>query len=158
MIGFELSIDRPAFVDALRDVQLTEVRKIELLLESVGFETIAFLRSLSGGEGEAEGAEQRVSFRTRSGAGVSFLTNRTGPTHPGGWRDITGNLANAYAFRVETHSDGATLIFTNSMEYAAFLEARKGIWVLRGVTEPAGPLERKLREVLPRIAPNWELR
>lgn len=158
MIGFELSIDREAFRTSLRALEVQETRKIELLLQSVGFETVAYLRSLTGGEGEAKGAEARVSFRTRAGAQVSFAINRSGPAHPGGWRDITGNLANAYAFTVESHPDGATLVFTNHMEYAAALEARDGYWVLRGVTDPGGPLERKLREVLPRVAPGWEIR
>lgn len=159
MIGFELSIDKDAFRAELRALEVSESRKIELLLQSVGFEVVAYLRSLSGGEGEAaRGPARTVRFNTREGTRVSFETNRSGPTHPGGWRDVTGNLALAYAFQVESNAAGATLIFTNHMEYAAALEARDGLWVLRGVTDPGGPLDRKLREVLPKVAPGWEIR
>ena len=138
MIGFELSIDQDSFRQALRTAEMEEQRKIELLLEAVGAETVAFLRTLT--------AETRPGVRPGEPARRA---------HPGGWADITGNLANAYAYEVQRIPDGATLVLSNSMEYSAVLEIRDGYFVLRGVTDPGGPLEQALRRAIPQVAPGW---
>lgn len=127
------------FAPMLKAVQADTDTKIRLLLEAVGVETIALLRSVTN--------ERRPPVRRGEGERSA---------HPGHWADITGALANAYAFSVERDPQGGwVLILTNSMAYAAYLEARDGFFVLSGVLEPGGPVDRALRAALAQVAPGW---
>jgi hypothetical protein len=107
----------------------------------VGHETIAFLRSYT---------EQRVPpVRAHQAARRA---------HPGGWSDVTGNMVNAFAFEIQDGPEQLALIFTNSMEYAAMVEARDGLFVLKGITDKGGPVDKALRRAIDAIAPGMELR
>jgi len=53
--------------------------------------------------------------------------------------------------------NGAVLTLSNSMGYAGTLEKRDGYYVLKGVTDPGGPLEQELRAAIARIAPSWRV-
>lgn len=129
-------------IDAmLQGITLDTMAKVEILLQAVGAETIAYLRSLT----------SNTRPPVRAGEGSRYA-------HPGGWADVTGNLANAYAFAVEKGSDSISLVLSNSMSYAAILEARDGFFVLSGVTDPGGPVQTSLERALARIAPDMELR
>ena len=115
--------------------------KIFRVLQMVGINTIAYLRSFTA----------RRSPPVRRGEGSRAQ-------HPGGWADVTSNLANAYTWKVTRDEGGATLVLSNSMEYAAYLEARDGFFVLRGVAEPGGPVEQALKEAAAVVAPGWVVR
>jgi hypothetical protein len=96
------------------------------------------------------------------------LTDRTRPpvrkgeprraAHPGRWADVTGVMANSYAWQVEVDSDGGRVILSNSAEYAIYVDAMDGYFVLRGVTDRGGPVEEILRRVIAQVAPEWEVR
>jgi len=127
--------------DILREIEtvrIPEMQKVRNVAEMVGRETIAFLRSNTG------------EMRPPSRAGQPSRR-----AHPGGWADITGNLALAYDFEIVEEADGWLIHFRNGMEYAAMLEARDGYFVLRNVTDPGGPVDRALRTAVARIAPDW---
>jgi hypothetical protein len=127
--------------DILREIEavrISEMQKVRNVAEMVGHETIAFLRSKTG--------ETQPPLR----AGQPSRR-----AHPGGWADVSGNLALAYEFEILEEPDGWLVHFRNGMEYAAILEARDGYFVLRGVTDPGGPVDRALRIAIARIAPDW---
>ncbi len=130
-----------AFAAFQRDVRAV----LPHILDKIGIETIAFLRSHT--------SETRPPARKPGGK----MTG-TRPAHPGGWADVTGDLARAYSYDVSTNSDGVVLTLRNTMEYAIYLEARDGYFVLSGVTEAGGPVVRALRDVVHEIAPGWEVR
>lgn len=139
-LELSLSVDRDAIAREIAALHVDTTEKIRLVLEAIGVETIAYLRSLT--------AELRPPV------------HRGGPNrhaHPGHWADVTGNLANAYGYAVHVVADGAVLVLRNTMEYAAALEAKEGYFVLKGVTERDGPIDRALRHALKTIAPDWEL-
>lgn len=136
------------FTSAFSDVDFRESfaaltipveKKIEFVLREVGIETIAYLRKLTG--------ELRPPWPSAGGP------NR--PAHPGHWADRTGNLANAYGWEVSPLPDGFVLALYNTMEYAVYLEAHDGFFVLSGVTERGGPVEKAVREAIATIAPEW---
>lgn len=130
--------------DMLLDIEGIEREVLDILhgmAEAIGHRTVAYLRSLTG------------VMRPPAKPGGAFRY-----AHPGGWADITSNLANAYRFEVRPNGKGWTLAFINSMEYAAYLEAHDGYFVLSGVTDPGGPVEQAMRQVLAEVAPNWEIR
>lgn len=55
--------------------------------------------------------------------------------HPGGWADVSGNLAGAYKHDPKQLTEVLfALTMINGMEYGVFLE-RKGFWVLSGLFE-----------------------
>jgi hypothetical protein len=121
-------------------VQETD-KRIELILQIVGANTVAYLRSLT--------TVRRPPVR--KGEGERWA-------HPGGWADISSNLANAYAFEVRQSGAGWELVLSNHMEYAAYLEAKDGYFVLSGVTEPGGPVEQAIRDAVAEVAPGWVVR
>lgn len=93
----------------------------------------------------------------RVGAEVTAELRQLSPSDRG-WRNVTGNLADSYAFEVHTHSDGPTLVLSNSAEYAATLQARDGYFVLTGVLDAGGPVEGALLRGAASVAPDWEVR
>lgn len=95
----------------------------------VGSETIAFLRSLTD--------EMRPPARAGEGPRRA---------HPGHWADIRGTLSASYSYKVEATEFGARLTLINTAEYAVYVDLREGFYVLRGVGDVGGPIERILRE------------
>lgn len=73
-----------------------------------------------------------------------------------GWANITGHLADSYRPpKVEQVTNGWRLTLANTAFYSVFLEARDGMMVLSGVTDPGGPFDQKLREVCADVAPDF---
>lgn len=111
------------------------------VLDAVGAETVSYLRSYT---------SQRVPAVRRG--------EPERKAHPGGWGDVTSNLMNSYRYEVLNNLDGGLmLVLINGMEYAATLEARDGFFVLSGVTDRDGPVQRALRKVIETVAPQWQL-
>jgi hypothetical protein len=132
------TFDQTGFTEALKALEMTQQEKARLLLQQVGVETIAYLRSLT--------SEMRPPARAGG---------RTRPAHPGHWADVTGQLANSYEWEVEEIDGGAALILRNHAEYAAYLEAKHGYFVLSGVADPGGPVELAIRRAAD--AMGWEV-
>jgi hypothetical protein len=141
MIDLESSMDDESLRKALDLAGRQMLDAAPVILDAVGAETVAFLRSLT--------SEMQPPAKPGEPARAA---------HPGGWADITGQLANAYAWDVSTDGDGVRLVLSNNMEYAAALDAKDGYFVLSGVTEPGGPVEAALRRVVAMVAPDWEVR
>lgn len=114
--------------------------KIYRLLEAIGIKTVAYLRSFTG--------QTRPPIRGG---------NAPRPAHPGGWADVSGQLAASYGYIVARTSltGGWRLVLMNGAEYAAALEARDAFYVLSGVTDRGGPVETALREAVQEVAPDW---
>lgn len=169
MLEMIFQVEEEGFLAELAATEMDVALKLALTMDQVGWEVISFLRSL--------GSETRPPARPGE-------PDRR--AHPGGWADITGNLANAYRFELYAGGEmirwvaeapmlsergqaapvtvqGAIparvrfpleLRFLNGMEYAAYLEARDGYWVLREITGKGGPVAKALRTVIRRIAPD----
>lgn len=137
-----LSVSQPDWQQAIRELAISAEEKAKKVLESVGIETVSYLRSLTD--------EMRPPAKRGEGERQA---------HPGHWADVTGQLALSYAWDVQgLPGYGARLTLSNSAEYAVYLEARDGFFVLSGVTDPGGPVEQALRQAIAAIAPEWELR
>lgn len=138
MIRFQVL--EPENLDQIADLEVELDQKIRMLLEAIAIETIAYLRSLT--------TEMRPP--AKPGEPSRFA-------HPGGWADVTGQLANSYGWAVRKAGIAWELELRNDAGHAIYLEEREGYFVLRGVTEPGGPVEQALRAVIARIAPDWEV-
>lgn len=161
MIGFTLEIEDEDLDALVAQTEADLVRNVALIMERIGWETVAFLRET----GHGTRPPVRPGEPSRS-------------AHPGGWADVTSQLANAYRFelyaggsRIRWSEPGEQLSlggafsagnlrwplelhFINGMEYAAALEARDGYWVVREVTEAGGPVRRALRHAIQKIDPS----
>jgi hypothetical protein len=113
------------------------------VLEAVGEAVVKYLRSLTG--------EMRPP--ARFGGGMR-------PAHPGHWADVTGELAKSYSWHVVQAGFYYQLEIRNSSGHAAALEAMDGFFVLTGIQEPGGPIDRAFETVIPIVAPNlhWKRR
>lgn len=129
-------------IDAVAALEADAGQKIRAILEYIGIQTVAYLRSLT----------DKVAPPIRRG-------DPPRRRHPGYWADRSGALAAAYAApRVDSVGLGSwRLELSNSMEYAAALEARDGYFVLSGVADRGGPVEEALRKAVARIAPDWRV-
>lgn len=82
--------------------------------------------------------------------------NRRGrPVHPGGWGDKTFNLRDSYFWEVQREPGHWVLLVGNTAPHAHLIEAIDGMFVVRGITEPGGPVEAALRQAVQEIAPDW---
>jgi hypothetical protein len=138
LIEQELIDTVKAYVDAAAlDVHVA----LRQLLEVIGQRTVAYLRSFTG------------NLRPPILQGGPMR-----PAHPGGWADVTGELARSYAYRVVDGPTGASLELTNDSGHAIYLETHEGFFVLSGVTQPGGPVEQAILRVVKELAPEWEVR
>lgn len=136
-----LTISQPNVAAAIARLKVSIQERAALAFESVGVEVIAYLRSLTD--------ETRPPVR-RGG--------RLRQAHPGHWADVSGQLALSYGYEVDRLPDGGVrLVLKNGAEYAAYLEARDGFFVLSEVADPGGPVDQALEKVLPVIAPGMRL-
>lgn len=163
MISFK--VDEPQGIEASFDAMAYDAhQRAYFILDMVGLQTVAYLRSLTS---KMQPPVGNKTYRTKSGKRKKYGEKgarkfKAGfgaprPAHPGGWADITGDLARAYAYKVEVATDGATLTLSNSMSYAAALEAKDGYFVLSGVADPGGPVEQEIRRLIGKLAPEWEI-
>jgi len=107
--------------------------KIELVLNRVGSRVVDILRSYTG-ERNKRGREK----------------------HPGGWGDKTFKLRDSFFYEVQHERPGLwLLIIGNTAPHAHLVEAVDGIFVVRGVAEPGGPVDQALRQAVSEIAPEW---
>lgn len=122
------------------------------IAELVKLRTIEYLKSLTD--------EMRPSVRRPRAARTRRAVRWTGPrrAHPGHWADITSQLVNSYGGVVQIQGRGTViLILWNTAEYALYLDRKKGFFVLRGVTDPGGPVEDALEAAVRIIAPDWSV-
>lgn len=164
MADIQFQVEEADFLSAFAALEMEVARKLLMTMDQVGWEVIGYLRSLT----------DEIRPPARPG-------EPSRRAHPGGWADVTSNLANAYRFelyaggelvRWSTEGPNATregsipaspqfpleLRFLNGMEYAAYLEARDGFWIIREITEAGGPVRRAMRTVLAAIDPDAEIR
>lgn len=138
-------MDDAGFREAIREAheagQREDIRTLRDILDVVGAETVAWLRSHTAG------------LRPPAKAGEPDRR-----AHPGGWADVTGQLAASYDHTVrQNNAHTVTLTLSNAAEYAVYLEARDGYFVLSGAVEPGGPVDRFLRGRLSAILPHWKV-
>lgn len=128
--------------EMLERVKGDTLKRVQRTMQVVGVETVTYLRSLT----------KTMRPPVRPGEGPRRA-------HPGGWADVTGNLANAYEWEVDVDAGAGivTLVLKNGMEYAAYLDARDGYFVLRGVADEGGPVEQALVRILARVAPGMQV-
>ena len=127
-----LSIVEEDWLDQFEALQMDVRRKANLALQTIGIETVAYLRSLT----------TKLQPPAKKGEGPR-------PAHPGGWADISTTLVNSYGYEVY----GTSLLLYNTAEYAVWLEDRHGYYVISGVIGAggAGPIIDALRLVVGRL-------
>lgn len=140
-LGLKFVAAEPDVVSAIEALQADATDKIEVILQLVGAQTIAYLRSL-----------------TEEIRPPAFRGGPMRRAHPGHWADVTGELAREYSWEVERPGDDVVLVLRNDSGHAVWVEIREGFFVLSGVAEPGGPVEAALKAVIPRVAPGWVVR
>lgn len=102
---------------------------------------------------------ERVGIRV-----VELLTSFTGEknkrgrrTHPGGWADRTFKLATSFGYEVKRTGSGWILTILNDAPHAHLIEAINGMYVVRGVADPGGPVQQALIQAVGEIAPEWRV-
>lgn len=85
--------------------------------------------------------------------------NKRGRTvHPGGWGDKTFTLRDSFFYEVVHERPGVwALVIGNTARHAHLVEAVDGIFVVRGIAEPGGPVDVALRQAVHEISPEWEV-
>lgn len=170
MLGVEFEFAQDDFLKQMKQLQVEKTKRLALLGERIGYEVIAYLRS--------------HTSETRPPSRPGYPERRA---HPGGWADITSTLALSYRFEVRVggrrvawskkQAAGSSLgalavdrapepdepaseveiVFINGAEYAAALEAKEGYWVLSGIEQPGGPIEKAIRKAVAVVAPDWRI-
>lgn len=112
-----------------------ELESMAMVLDRVGERTVELLQSYVGG-------------RTRDGR----------LKHPGGWADRTGGLADSYDYEVTSDGGRWRLTILNTARHAGLVEALDGYFVVRGITEPGGPVQTALAQAVQELAPGWSVR
>lgn len=112
-----------------------ELESMAMVLDRVGERTVELLQSYVGG-------------RTEDGR----------LKHPGGWADRSGELADSYDYEVTSDGGRWRLTILNAARHAQMVEALDGYFVVRGITEPGGPVQTALAQAVQELAPGWSVR
>lgn len=135
MTATKLSIRKGSFEASRKKIREKQRAHVRQVLERVGALTVEFLQSFTG---ETKGRGRRM--------------------HPGRWADRSGNLSRGYGFQVLEDADSFILRIQNTAKHAHLIEARDGLFVVRGAAEPGGPVQEALRRAVRELGLDWEVR
>jgi hypothetical protein len=138
-------LDTKGLERRLREIREASIERLEQVARRAGERTVEILKSYD------FTLEPRPTKKGRR-----RMDHR--PRHPGGWADKSGRLARSYDYEVARTGDGVALTILNTDAKATLVEARDGYFVVSGVTEAGGPVDRALREAIAELAPGWEVR
>ncbi|MEO9884250.1 MAG: hypothetical protein ABJG33_01290 [Balneola sp.] len=135
-MSISFSIDDSSFRKKLQNAQRDMLAKAKNVVELTAREAVNYAKSH---QGETEGASVNAA-----GNYVPVAKRKKRKSHPGGWGDITGNLANSIQTgeititqsTIETEF-GVLADIDGSMEYAEILDERDGYSVLAGADKQA---------------------
>lgn len=130
MARYQSKIEIDEFRQKIRDEKRNLVQRCRHVAELVANEIVNYARDTG---------EYGTQPPAKAGEGKR-------EAHPGGWADITGNLANSIQTRIE--QDGITVraIIEATMEYAEKLDAKTGYDVLGGAEKLARKAIRKHKD------------
>jgi hypothetical protein len=117
------------------------------VLNLVGKRTVEYLQSEIGVDAPPAHTSRAKWDRRKAGR----------PAHPGGWADRSGRLSDGYGYRIVITPAGPGLELYNDAAHAHLVEAMDGFFVLTGVTESGGPVDRALRLAIREVAPHWKI-
>lgn len=124
--------------ETIRQIEVDTGAKVLLLLDEIGQLTVEYLQSITSERRPPVYPDQ--SFRY---------------AHPGHWADRSGDLAAAYRYEVDGQRFRLTIINDDPGGYGAILEARVGFFVVTGVTNAGGPVEKAMQRAIQIVAPDW---
>ena len=113
-----MSTDISDFLNQVKELELGRETIAQNLAESVAETVVNHARSLT----------SETTPGVKAGEGSRRL-------HPGGWADITGNLANSIKSSIDWQGLTVTATIEAGMEYAEYLDALEGIDVLGGADQ-----------------------
>lgn len=147
--------------------QMTRLDFLEIVLDQVGTDVVAWLRSYTNEwrpPASARGSSVLHRVRDKKGGRSVRMVRAPGSgsqgkrrAHPGHWADITGDLKAKYGYRVKRTRNSVRLEIFNESEHAVYVEAMDGFFVVKGMADAQGPIDQRLRAVLRQIAPNWKV-
>lgn len=152
-----METDLEDFYEELEELEaeIDHVWKVALL---VGDRVVNWLKSTDPKYGEQPPARNVQDTERGSIENPEVVTEGPRVAHPGGWADITGNLANSYDYRLIQFPWGFQLVFLNDADYAAYLDARVGYFVLEGVADSKdGKALVELERALNALLPDWDV-
>lgn len=164
---FKLAIESRAVQQDVQSWGIPVLDMLAIVLDQVGADVVAYLRSYTNEWRPAVGSRGTSALsrvRDRKGGRKAHIVRAPGSgsggkrrAHPGHWADITGDLMEKYAYKVVREPSGVRLEITNTSGHAIYVEAMDGFFVLKGITDKGGPLDQRLRAVLPLIAPTMKV-
>lgn len=134
-----MTTDMTAFYRQMAQVKMDVHTSVERVLFVVGTELVNWLKSTD------------PSF----GSGIDRRGGHAVDVHPGGWMDDTTNMRDRYGFKVMRTSRGYRLRLFNDAEYAVYVDALEGYFVLEGVDEIA---RKEIDKALKLALPTWRIK
>lgn len=163
---YKLTFETKAGRDEIMSWSIRGMDLLDRIFHVVGLETVAYLQSYTDelrppvrkGSSALKRLQRKANaFNIANNRRSTFVPEGERPAHPGHWGDITHDLKNSYGFRVVRDTGSIQLVIFNTSGHAVYVEAMDGYFVLRGITDPDGPLFQKLRAILARVAPDWRV-
>jgi len=134
--------DLTPFYRQMAGVRMDMRTAVEKVLFVVGTELVNWLKSTD------------PSFES-VGPKVDRRGGHSVDVHPGGWMDDTTNMRDRHGFKVMRTTRGYRLRLFNDAEYAVYVDALEGYFVLDGVDEIA---RKEIDKALKIALPTWRIR
>lgn len=107
------------------------------------------------GRGDEQAVLKAQAQVTALEAAIAAHEKKDRPAHPGGWGDRTNRLREGYGFEVVAVTDGFALSIINAARHGHLVEALDGMFVVRGVTDRDGPVQRAIRQAMSEQRVTW---
>lgn len=154
---FEASVESPDLRDMIKNIGGTTTDQVKAVLEFVRKDVLYFLKSYTDVLVPPVGYQRKFTFDATLRRIKVPSTDRTGwrPAHPGGWGDVTLDLKAKYYTDLQFVGNSWQLTIGNKSDHAAFVEARDGLFVVHGVLDKNGPVEKSIRKALIALGVPW---
>lgn len=152
---FESQLENADVRDFIKSIEAETSEVVQMILQAVGQDVVQFLRSYTNLRRPPR--YERKFMLDKDSVRRPVTGDQSRPAHPGGWADVTNELAKGYRYKVELVGSDWRLWITNITGHAVYVEAMDGYFVVSGALADGGPVDRALRLAIKRLAPDWQV-
>lgn len=137
----------------IKQIEESTIDRMETILTLMKSDILAYLRSYTNVMKPPRDYVTKFMLDPNSVRVRRPRADKTGwrPAHPGGWADVTENLMQSYYTVLERIDGGWKFTVGNKSGHARYVEGRDGMFVVTGILNPGGPVDKAIRLAFKRL-------
>lgn len=155
-------VESPDYREFVNNIEMSMGERVQTILRLIGVEVRVYLQSYTskrnppryrkkytyGDSGER--LKKLYKYEQRA-----LQPDR--PAHPGAWSDVSKELMEGYYVQVKKNDVDWELVIGNRSSHAVYVEAKDGYFVVTGIMDPGGPVDRAIRRAFKLMGATWKI-